>query len=90
MTTLLRYRLILVSEQDQQLAKSLYEDPRHALQNFSAGLIRECLTSVPPVATQADYVYTLGALTDLVQTGKATETYVYKTHTFCLTHPLRP
>lgn len=73
MITLLRCRLINVAEQDQHLAKSLYDDPRHALQNFSAGLIRECLTSSPSVASQADYVYTIPALAELVQSGKATD-----------------
>jgi hypothetical protein len=76
MTTLLRFRLIPVSDQDQQLAKSLYEDPRQSLQNFTAGLIRECLTTTPPIATQAEYNHTLRALAELVQSGKATEAYV--------------
>ena len=71
--TLLRSRLINVSQQDVQLSKFLFDDPRPTLQNFTAGLIRECLRADPPVATQTQFGYSLEALNRLIQSGKATE-----------------
>ncbi|KNZ75310.1 General negative regulator of transcription subunit 1 [Termitomyces sp. J132] len=50
--TLLRSGLIGVVPQDQQLAKTLLADPRPNLLNFTVNLIRECLSSDPPVASQ--------------------------------------
>lgn len=71
--TLLRSSLVSVSAEDHQLAKLLFENPRPSLQDFSAGLIRECLLSDPPVATQQQFSYTIEALTQLTQANKATE-----------------
>lgn len=71
--TLLRSGLVNIIQEDQQLAKFLYADPRPSLLNFTAGLIRECLSSDPPVASQSQFVYSLDALTHLAQTGKAND-----------------
>ncbi|KAI5983751.1 Not1-domain-containing protein [Pisolithus albus] len=71
--TLLRSGLVNVSLQDQQLAKSLFQDPRPSLQTFAAGLVRECLSSEPPVVSQNQLTYTIEVLGQLVQTGKANE-----------------
>lgn len=70
---LLRSGLININLQDQQLAKLLFEDPRPTLLTFAANLIRECLSSDPPVATQAQFVYTIDVLGSLVQAAKANE-----------------
>lgn len=74
--TLLRSGLVNTSLQDQQLAKSLFQDPRPTLQSFAAGLVRECLSSDPPVASQNQLTYTIEVLGQLVQAGKANEEYV--------------
>ena len=71
--TLLSSGLVDVNLQDQQLAKLLVEDPRPVLMNFTANLIRECLSAEPPVATQGQFVYSLEVLSQLDQAGKATE-----------------
>ncbi|KAF8556923.1 Not1-domain-containing protein [Imleria badia] len=71
--TLLRSGLVNTSLQDQQLAKSLFQDPRPTLQSFAAGLVRECLSSDPPVASQNQLTYTIEVLSQLVQAGKANE-----------------
>ncbi|KAF9557678.1 Not1-domain-containing protein [Agrocybe pediades] len=71
--TLLRSGLVNVGLQDQQLAKLLFEDPKQILQSFTANLIRECLSMEPPVATQAQFVYSLEILGQLVLAGKANE-----------------
>ncbi|KAN0075454.1 Not1 domain containing protein [Tylopilus felleus] len=71
--TLLRSGLVNISLQDQQLAKSLFQDPRPTLQSFAAGLVRECLSSDPPVATQNQLTYSIEVLGQLVQAGKANE-----------------
>lgn len=71
--TLLRSGLISVSLEDQQLAQSLYTDPRPTLQTFMAGLIRECLSNSPPIATQAQFVHSIEALRQLAQSGKSVE-----------------
>ncbi|KAI0798095.1 Not1-domain-containing protein [Abortiporus biennis] len=71
--TLLRSGLVDILQEDQQLAKFLYTDPRPTLLNFSAGLIRECLSSNPPIASQSQFPYTLEVLNQLTQTGKSNE-----------------
>ncbi|KAI0807086.1 Not1-domain-containing protein [Fomes fomentarius] len=70
---LLRNGLVTISQEDQQLAKLLYSEPRPSLQNFAAGLIRECLAADPPLATQAQFSYSLEVLNQLAQSGKANE-----------------
>ncbi|KAH9946365.1 Not1-domain-containing protein [Epithele typhae] len=72
-TTLLRSSLITVSQIDQQLAKTLYTDPKQSLQNFVAGLVRECLVADPSLATQAQFSYTIDILSQLAQSGKVTD-----------------
>src|ERR1700722_837826 len=69
--TLLRSGLVNVTLQDDQLAKNLYSDPRPSLMNFAAGLIRECLSSDPPVASQNQFPFSIEALSQLAQSGKA-------------------
>ncbi|KAJ3553574.1 hypothetical protein NM688_g3537 [Phlebia brevispora] len=71
--TLLRSGLVNIIQEDQQIAKFLYADPRPTLLTFAAGLIRECLSSDPPVASQSQFVYTLDALAHLAQSGKAND-----------------
>jgi CCR4-NOT transcription complex subunit 1 len=74
--TLLRSGLVSTSLQDQQLAKNLFTDPRPSLQNFAAGLIRECLSSDPPIASQSQLTYSIEVLGQLAQAGDANEEYV--------------
>ncbi|KAF7359396.1 Not1-domain-containing protein [Mycena sanguinolenta] len=71
--TLLRSGLINVSLQDQQLAKVLFTDPRPTLLNYVAALVRECLSSDPPVAAQAQFHYSIEVMNQLSQSGKANE-----------------
>lgn len=71
--TLLRSGLVNIHQEDQQLAKFLYTESRPSLLTFAAGLIRECLSSDPPVASQAQFAYTLEILTQLAQSGKAND-----------------
>jgi len=71
--TLLRSGLVNTTLQDQQLAKNLFTDPRPSLLNFAAGLIRECLSSDPPVASQSQFTFSIEILGQLAQTGKANE-----------------
>lgn len=71
--TLLRSGLVNIMQEDQQLAKFLFTDPRPSLLTFAAGLIRECLTHDPPVASRGQFSYTLEVLTQLAQSGKANE-----------------
>ncbi|KAH7889967.1 Not1-domain-containing protein [Phlebopus sp. FC_14] len=71
--TLLRSGLVNTSLQDQQLAKSLFTDPRATLQSFAAGLVRECLSTDPPVASQSQLTYSIEVLGQLAQAGKANE-----------------
>ncbi|KAG2138015.1 hypothetical protein DEU56DRAFT_736548 [Suillus clintonianus] len=73
--TLLRSGLVSTSLQDQQLAKNLFTDPRPSLQNFAAGLIRECLSSDPPVASQSQLTFSIEVLGQLAQAGDANEEY---------------
>ncbi len=74
--TLLRSGLVSIVQEDQQLAKFLYTDPRPSLLNFAAGLIRECLSSDPPFVSQGQFAFTLEILTQLAQAGKANDEYV--------------
>ena len=71
--TLLKSNLVSLGQQDQQMAKMLVNEPRPILQNFAAGLIRACLSSAPPIASQGSFPFTLDVLTTLAQTGKANE-----------------
>jgi CCR4-NOT transcription complex subunit 1 len=71
--TLLRSGLVSIALQDQQLAKNLFTDPRPSLLNFAAGLIRECLSSEPPVASQSQFTFSIEILSQLAQSGKANE-----------------
>ncbi|KAI0320504.1 Not1-domain-containing protein [Amylostereum chailletii] len=71
--TLLRSGLISIAQQDQQLAKFLFSDQRSSLQNFAAGLIRECLTCDPPLASQSQFSFTIEVLGHIVQSGKASD-----------------
>lgn len=71
--TLLRRGLISITQQDQQLAKFLFADPKPTLQNFATGLIRECLTCDPPLASQSQFSFTIEVLSQIMQTGKAND-----------------
>ncbi|KAG6832730.1 hypothetical protein H0H92_012302 [Tricholoma furcatifolium] len=71
--TLLRSGLIDVVLQDQQLAKSLLADPRPNLLHYTVNLIRECLSSDPPVASQGQFVYSIEILNQLYQSGRAND-----------------
>ncbi|KZT03564.1 Not1-domain-containing protein [Laetiporus sulphureus 93-53] len=71
--TLLRSGLISVAQQDQQLAKSLYIEAKPSLLTFAAELVRECLSTEPPLASQSQFANTLEALAQLSQAGKANE-----------------
>ncbi|KAJ7929302.1 Not1-domain-containing protein [Mycena leptocephala] len=71
--TLLRSNLVNTSLQDQQLAKVLFTDPRPTLLNYVAALVRECLSSDPPVATQNQFHYSIEVMNQLSQSGKANE-----------------
>lgn len=72
-TTLLRSGLVNINLQDQQLAKFLWDDPRPVMLTYAANLVRECLSSDPPVATQAQFQFTLDVIAQLVSAGKANE-----------------
>lgn len=71
--TLLRSGLVNTVLQDQQLAKILFTEPRPSLLDFAASLIRECLSSDPPVASQSQFTYSIEILGQLAQSGKANE-----------------
>ena len=71
--TLLRRGLISITQQDQQLAKFSFADPKSTLQNFATGLIRECLTCDPPLASQSQFSFTIEVLSQIMQTGKAND-----------------
>lgn len=71
--TLLRSGLIPVVPQDQQLAKTLFADPRPNLLNFTVNLIRECLSSNPPVATQNQFACSIEVLNQFAQSGRAND-----------------
>ncbi|KAI0085426.1 Not1-domain-containing protein [Irpex rosettiformis] len=70
---LLRSGLISIAQEDQQLAKFLYTDSKATLQTFAASLVRECLSSDPPMASQSQFVYTLEILTQLSQANKVND-----------------
>jgi CCR4-NOT transcription complex subunit 1 len=74
--TLLRSGLISITQQDQQLAKLLFADAKSTLQNFATGLIRECLTCDPPLASQSQFRFTIEVLSQIMQTRKANEEWV--------------
>lgn len=87
---MLRNGLVSVAQEDKQLASFLNNDPRPTLQNFAAGLIRECLSSDPPVASHTHFAATLGALTSLVSTNKANDEFVTVHISFgCFSHFIR-
>ncbi|KAJ7490147.1 hypothetical protein B0H11DRAFT_1912166 [Mycena galericulata] len=65
--------LIPIVPHDQQLAKVIFTDPRPTLLNHAAALIRECLSSDPPVAIQGQFNLSIGVMTQLSQSGKANE-----------------
>lgn len=71
--TLLRSGLISIAQQDQQLAKFLFADAKPTLQNFATGLIRECLTCDPPLASQSQFSVTIEVLSQIMQSGKAND-----------------
>ncbi|KZP29910.1 Not1-domain-containing protein [Athelia psychrophila] len=71
--TLLQSGLVNISLQDQQLAKSLFTEPRPSLLNFAAALIRECLSTDPPVASQSQFAYSIEVLGQLSQSSKAND-----------------
>ncbi|KAK7023882.1 Not1-domain-containing protein [Favolaschia claudopus] len=71
--TLLRSGLLNVSLLDQQLAKVLFTDSRPPLLNYVASLVRECLSSDPPVAAQTQFHISIEIMTQLSQSGKANE-----------------
>lgn len=76
--TLLRSSLLDVGALDQALAKTMYMGsmgPRPSFLNFISGLIRECLSSDPPVASQAQFKYCIEMLTNTIQEGNATDQY---------------
>lgn len=74
--TLLQSGLVNISLQDQQLAKSLFTEPRPSLLNFAAALIRECLSTDPPVASQSQFAYSIEVLGQLSQSSKANDEWV--------------
>ncbi|KAG6874320.1 hypothetical protein C0995_001545 [Termitomyces sp. Mi166 len=71
--TLLRSGLIGVVPQDQQLAKTLLADPRPNLLSFTVNLIRECLSSDPPVASQNQFAFSIEMLNQLAQSGRTND-----------------
>jgi CCR4-NOT transcription complex subunit 1 len=68
--------LISVTQQDQQLAKFLFDDAKLTLQSFTTGLIREHLTCDPPLVSQSQFRFTVEVLNQTVQTGRANEGWV--------------
>ena len=80
---LLRSGLVTVSQEDQQLAKLLFSDPRPSLQSFAAGLIRECLAADPPLASQGQFSFSLEVLNQLAQSGKTNDEYAFFSCTVC-------
>ncbi|PFH49091.1 hypothetical protein AMATHDRAFT_81473 [Amanita thiersii Skay4041] len=71
--TLLRSGLLNVTLLDQQLAKMLFTEARPNLLNYVAGLIRESLSCDPPVASQAQFAYSIEVLEQLSNNGKGNE-----------------
>jgi CCR4-NOT transcription complex subunit 1 len=74
--TLLRSGVIKFQEQDRHLATLLFNDTRPNLVNYVAGLIRECLSHDPPIASQSQFACCIEVLAKLFQAGKTTEEYV--------------
>ena len=68
--TILCSGLVNTSLQDQKMAKSLFRVPLPTLQSFAASLVRECLSSDPPVATQNHLTYTIEVLGQLIQANE--------------------
>lgn len=62
---LLRSSLLPTATYDQSLAKNLFSDPRPTLQNFVAGLIRECVTH--DVASQDQFTFCIDVLAGVDQ-----------------------
>jgi CCR4-NOT transcription complex subunit 1 len=71
--TLIRSGLINAAQLDQQLAKFIYTNPRPSLLAFTAGLIRDCFSADPPLASREQLAFSLGVLTQLAASGKATD-----------------
>ncbi|KAF8674211.1 Not1 protein [Rhizoctonia solani] len=74
-TTLLQSRLIGLREQDQQLAKLIQRDMRPIVMEFTAKLIRECVSGdgEHAFATRGDFPHSLDALSRAAQANKAPE-----------------
>ncbi|KIJ29884.1 hypothetical protein M422DRAFT_214789 [Sphaerobolus stellatus SS14] len=70
---LIRGSLVTIWQEDEQLSKFIYKDPRPSLLNFTASFIRECLTTDPPVATRQELALSIEALAQVVQVGRGTE-----------------
>ncbi|EIN07655.1 CCR4-Not complex component [Punctularia strigosozonata HHB-11173 SS5] len=64
--------LLKVSQQDVHLAK-LLANPRPILQTYVAGLIRECVTANPPVASHHQFVTCVPRLIEIYREGTANE-----------------
>jgi len=73
-TVTLRNGLISITQQDQQLTKFLFADAKPTLHNFAPGLIRECLTCDPLLASQSRFRFTVEVLSQIRQTGKQMRT----------------
>lgn len=72
-TTLLQSHLIGLREQDQQLAKLIQRDMRPIVMEFTAKLIRECISGEQAFASRSDFPHSLDALARAAQQGKAPE-----------------
>jgi CCR4-NOT transcription complex subunit 1 len=64
--------LLKVAQQDHHLSR-LLANPRPLLQTYVAGLIRECVTSNPPVAAHQQFVSCVPRLLELYREGTANE-----------------
>ncbi|QRV90034.1 CCR4-Not complex component, Not1 [Ceratobasidium sp. AG-Ba] len=72
-TTLLQSRLIGLREQDLQLSKLIKRDWRPIVMEFTAKLIRECISGDQAFATRTDFPRSLDALSHAAQLSKAPE-----------------
>ncbi|KAG9104806.1 hypothetical protein FRC06_009276 [Ceratobasidium sp. 370] len=72
-TTLLQSRLIGLREQDMQLSKLIQRDWRPIVMEFTAKLIRECISGEQAFATRTDFPRSLDSLSHAAQLGKAPE-----------------
>jgi CCR4-NOT transcription complex subunit 1 len=70
---LLKAGLFLVEQQDAQLALFLGTDPKPSLQNYAAGLVRECVFGSPPTAIQKHFSRTIDMFMRLSASARATE-----------------